>query len=212
MLKKFQTTIIPNSLNTDIFAPRDTNDFKQTLNIPVNARVILFVADSIEYKRKGLHLLLDAISSIQRQQDIVLLSVGRGRYSFPTSPNYIHIGQVNNERILSMIYSLADVFVLPSLQDNLPNTAMESLSCGTPIVGFNVGGVSDIVRDGQTGFLVPIGNVSCMKTAIEKIINNKILRKEISQQCRSIAVKEYGIHLQAKRYIELYRLLCKKNK
>ena len=144
------------------------------------------------------------------QQKVGLLSVGSGRISISNSFRHIHIGRVGDERILSMIYSLADVFVLPSLQDNLPNTVMESLACGTPVIGFNIGGVPDMVTDGETGFLVPAGDVTGMRGAIELMIGNAKLLEAMSRHCRALAVKEYDAHVQAKRYSDLYKLLINK--
>lgn len=66
----------------------------------------------------------------------------------------LHLGHVNSDRWFSLIYSTADVFVIPSLQDNLPNTVLESMACGTPVIGFAVGGISDMVRDRLTSLLV----------------------------------------------------------
>jgi glycosyltransferase involved in cell wall biosynthesis len=207
LMKRFTVTVIPNGLDTDLFAPRSTKELKETFGISEDNKIVLFIADSIENRRKGLQFLLEALSSINNPSKVTLLSVGGGNTNILTSFKHIQIGSVQDERLLSMIYSLADVFVIPSVQDNLPNTVIESISCGTPVVGFNVGGIPDMVKDGETGLLAKLGDVAGLKAGIEEIITNTILREAMSENCRKLAVTEYSQLVQAKRYISLYESL-----
>ena len=105
------------------------------------------------------------------------------------------------------VYGAADLFVCPSLQDNLPLTVVEAMSCGTPVVGFDVGGIPDMVRPDVTGSLVPPGNVAALGAAIAKLLEDDPLRREMSANCRRVAVEEYALEVQARRYVELYERL-----
>jgi glycosyltransferase involved in cell wall biosynthesis len=109
-----------------------------------------------------------------------------------------------------MIYSAADIFVLPALQDNFPNTALEALACGLPAVAFNIGGVPEIVRDGCTGVLVEPATPEALASAIEELVGHPERRKEMSANCRRVAVEEYALKIQARRYLELYESILSK--
>jgi glycosyltransferase involved in cell wall biosynthesis len=112
---------------------------------------------------------------------------------------------VFDDHLLSLIYSAADLFVTPSLEDNLPNVVMESIACGTPVVAFAAGGIPEMVRAGQTGEVAPLGDVRAMRTAVEYLLNEDGVRRGLSRTCREVAVSEYGLALQAERYVKLYR-------
>ena len=105
------------------------------------------------------------------------------------------------------MYSAADLFVIPSSQDNFPNTVIESLACGTPVVGFDTGGIRDMVRSGVTGLLVQKGNAPALKNAIMDLIRNPELLTRMSTNCRNIAENEYSLEIQAAKYLELYKQL-----
>ena len=106
-----------------------------------------------------------------------------------------------------MVYSAADLFVLPSLQDNLANTVLEAMACGVPVVSFNAGGTPDMVRPGLTGQLVPAFDVSALAAMIVQLLNTPGLLKTMSAHCRRVALDEYPLTLQAQRYAELYKTL-----
>lgn len=208
LFSRFDVSVIPYGLDLNFFAPRNSSDLRQAFDIPTNAQVILFLADSVQNKRKGFQFLLDAIDSLGVTSQLVFVSVGSGTFEMPVSVRHIHIGRVEDDRLLSMIYSLADVFVVPSIQDNLPNTVLESMACGTPVVGFDIGGIPDMVKNGQTGFVVPAGDVIGLKVAIEKVLGDTELRNSMSHQCRDVAVREYDLNEQASRYSNLYNQIC----
>lgn len=207
LLSRFPVTLIPNGVDLDEFAPRDRRLAREVLGIPHTAHVVMFVSDELANRRKGFSLLVDALSGMTQHQDFFLVSVGRGQSPMTARLPSLHIGHVNNDRWLSLIYSAADVFVIPSLQDNLPNTVLESMACGTPVIGFAVGGVADMVRDGQTGVLVTLRDVAGLRTAIGGLLGNPLLRASMSEQSRRIAVEEYSRDLQVRRYIDLYQSL-----
>src|SRR4030095_1988530 len=114
------------------------------------------------------------------------------------------VGYLGNERLRALVYSAADVFVIPSLYDNLPQTVLEATACGTPVVGFAVGGIPDMVRPGVTGWVVPPQDVGALRATIRALLQDPARRAEMAANCRRIAVEEYALEVQARRYIDLY--------
>jgi glycosyltransferase involved in cell wall biosynthesis len=106
-----------------------------------------------------------------------------------------------------MAYSAADVFVIPSLQEAFGQTVIESMACGTPIVGFASGGITDTVRPGVTGALAPTGDVPALRRAIADLLKDDAGRARMAEQCRRIALAEYALDVQAKQYEALYQSL-----
>ena len=98
------------------------------------SRVLLFAAHSVADRRKGLSLLLEALRGLSDIENLFLLSLGNDTPTVDSPVRHLHLSGITDDRLLALVYSAADVFVIPSLQDNLPNTVMESMSCGTPVV------------------------------------------------------------------------------
>ncbi|HZK80335.1 MAG TPA: glycosyltransferase, partial [Humisphaera sp.] len=197
---------IPYGLDTQEFSPRGKEICRQALGIPEQSRVILFVAQSSAMRRKGFELFQQALTKLP-PGNLLLLSVGGGESAMDGSIRRLHLGNVEHDRILSLAYGAADVFVIPSMQDNLPNTVLESMACGTPVVGFCVGGIPDMVRPGETGALAPAGNVDALATAIRTMLDDDEERRRMGENCRRVALEEYDAGAQARRYISLYTSL-----
>jgi glycosyltransferase involved in cell wall biosynthesis len=209
LLGRYPVTIIPNGLNTDEFAPRDRQAARDVLGIPQEAAVALFVAGAVTNRRKGLPLLFEALANVIGIPNMLLVSMGAGTSTMNDVVPHLHLGYIGNDRLRSMVYSAADVFVIPSLQESFGQTVIEAIACGTPVVGFAVGGIPDMVRPGITGLLVSTENVLELRDAISAILQNPVLRAEMSQNCRRIAVAEYSFEIQSRSYIELYRSLIR---
>jgi glycosyltransferase involved in cell wall biosynthesis len=204
ILGKFPVTTIPYGLDLDCFAPRDSQFARNVLGVFREANAVLCLADSLTKTRKGFGLLSDALLALKDVPNLFVISVGSGRFSFEANIPHLSLDFVENERFLSLIYSAADVFVVPSRQDNLPNTGLESLACGTPVVGFDVGGIPELIRPGITGILVPRGDTNKLCSAIKCLFENRSRRMEMAANCRRIAVEEYSLEVCARRYVELY--------
>lgn len=207
VFEKFETKIIPYGLNSDIFKPLNKTFCRELLNIPQDKTVLLFVADSISNKRKGFEYLQRAFEQINKN-DSILLSIGSKHSSLKQKNNYFELGRISDERLMSIVYSAADVFVIPSLMDNLPNTVLESIMCGTPVIGFPVGGIPDMVQDGENGYLTEEISVPALVKSIEKFLNNPNVFD--SEKIRENAVKKYDLSVQATAYINLYKRILMK--
>jgi len=210
LLGRFPVTIIPNGIDGEDFAPRDRHLARDVLGVPREAKVLLFTADVVTHRRKGFALLTEALEGLNEISNLILISIGWGKTVIDSGIHHLHLGYASNDRWLSLIYSAADLFVIPSLQDNLPNTVLESLACGTPVVGFAVGGIPDMVRPGLTGLLVPAGDSMALRDAIVRLLNDPASREHMAAECRRIAVEEYSYELQTKRYVALYESLLYK--
>lgn len=209
LLADVPVTIIPNGLDTAEYAPRDKASARDVLGIPQSARVVLFVAASLENRRKGFAQLAQALAGIQAEiPDIFLVAIGKGTPPIDPAIPHLVLGPLSQDRLLSMVYSAADLFVIPSLQDNQPSTVLESLACGTPVVGFAAGGIVEMVRPGQTGALAPVGDVAGLHAAMVELLANDEHRRRLGENCRRIALEEYAQEIQARRYAELYATIC----
>lgn len=207
LLNRFPIHIIPNGLDTTVFAPVPKQAARESLQINPSERVILFSAESLTDRRKGGAHLQAAITRLaETEQNITVLMVGQNgsTIDMPASVRTRTTGRIDDDRALARIYSAADVFVLPTLAENLPNVALESMACGTPPVIFDVGGCSDAVRHMETGYLARYADAEDLARGISLLLNDDELRDRLSRRSREVAVAEYGIELQAKRFLNLY--------
>lgn len=212
LLGSFPVTTIPYSLDTQTFAPRDRPDSRFSLDLPQDARVVLFLTDSIVTRRKGFALLAEALNGLKDVPGLLLVSIGNNPAVLENPPivesiPHRHFDFIHDDHLISTIYSAADLFVIPSLQENLPQTTLEAMSCGTPSVGFDVGGIPDLVRPGVTGELIPVGDVGALRDGIRSLLKDEEKLAQLSANCRRVVVEEYAHDVQAGRYAELYRSL-----
>jgi len=204
LLRAFSVSHIPNCVDTGVFSPRNRRSARQVLNIPQEARVVLFVAQLLHRRHKGFNLLSRALSGLRDVPNLFLVTVGRGEPVVADHVAHLHLDRLNDDALLALAYSAADVLAIPSLQDNLPNTVLEAMSCGVPVVGFDVGGIPELVRPGVTGLLAPAGDANALSAAIGQLLQDPAKRAEMGRNCRRIAVEEYAPEVQARRYRALY--------
>ena len=204
LLSQFPVTMIPNGVDLEEFAPRDRRFARELLGIPQTAQVIMFVSDSLTNRRKGFSSLTAALAGMTQGHNLFLLSVGRGDPPVTDPFPCLHMGVVGSDRWLSLIYSAADLFVIPSLHDNLPNTVMESMACGTPVVGFAVGGIPEMVRPGTTGELVPVGDSVALGQAITRLLNAPSLCRQMAAACRKMVIEEYSYEVVVRQHTALF--------
>jgi len=201
--ERFPVVHIPYGLDTGVFTPRDPSLLRAMFGIPADSCVIGFVADNIDDPRKGMKSLLEALHLLRKEyRSIHLVTVGHGDISV-VEITHTQLGPIKNDRLLSFFYSACDLFVCPSLQDNLPNTVLESLACGTPVVGYRIGGLPDMVQDRINGHMVEqVGNSAGLADAIEKVIGGGIRNPYETYGTTDFGFRE---KLQADKYVQLYR-------
>jgi len=210
LLNRFDLHWIPYGLDTDVFKPIPKHVARQALGLPLQVQIVLFGASSLNDRRKGAFYLRKALQELARSglnSNIMLLTVGSGSLNSddPKLPYPVHsLGMISNDHLLATCYSAADVYVLPTLADNLPIAVIESMACGTPVISFQVGGVSEIVRHMETGYLATYQDPADLAVGIQKLLNDPILCSKMGLLCRKIVEQEYSEKLQTDRYTRLY--------
>lgn len=204
----FRAEHVPYGLDTEIFKNRPKERIREIFGISESDFVIGFVADSVNDPRKGIHLLLEAISELaSRHKNIYLLAVGSGKFE-TLGVRCTSVGSVENDVLISHIYSACDVFVCPSTQDNLPNTVLEALACDVPVIGFKIGGLPDMVIPPHNGLLADIENG--LSNLAEKISDSMKLFGSDSKM-KNFDFPElghqYNLARQAKQYRKIYQVI-----
>ncbi len=214
MLGRFDVEVIPHGIDTDVFAPTTAATARAALRLPRDGPVVMFAASSVADRRKGGDLVLaaiDALAPTTRKALTVILMGGHGdTMSAPLADAGCQVadfGFVPSDRLKALLYSAADLFIFPTRADNSPLVALESLACATPVVSFDVGGVAEMVRPGETGLLAPPEDVGALAEAVNTVLEDDALRAKLGLGARSMAVDEFAEGLAARRHIELYARL-----
>jgi glycosyltransferase involved in cell wall biosynthesis len=212
MLSRVPIYEIPNGVDTDAYQPLDRQECRHILRIPKSKKVLMFAATALNAVNKGGDLLVRAIQLLPSslKAEVMLLMLGEGGETFQelVDVETVNLGYVNYDRLKSVAYSAADLFVLPSRGESLSLVLQESMACGTPMVAFRAGGMIDLVRPGLTGYLAKRDDPEDLSKVIVQLLENDTLRAYMGQQCRRIALEEYSLELHVNRHIELYRQLC----
>jgi glycosyltransferase involved in cell wall biosynthesis len=207
LLKRFHIVRIPYGVDIETFAPIPLQEARSALGICIETKVLLFVSDSLGNHRKGIDLLISSLSKIDSTQPLTLLAMGAmpsKDLRLPAHVKYHPLGFIGDEKVIAQAYSAADVFVITSRQDNLPNTILESLACGTPVVGFRIGGIPDLVLDGETGFCAEPEDIESLASAISSALQTG---RSLRSRCRELVAIEYSLQAQAINYLKLFRQL-----
>lgn len=211
LLGKRKVHLLPNGLDRSCFYPRSKNEARSRLQLPQGKKLVLFGANfATQDRNKGYLDFVRAIQQIESARranfEVVVFGSDRPSSLLPYKTHTHFLGYLREEEELALAYSACDVFVLPSRQDNLPNTVMESLACGTPCVAYDVGGVSDMIESGVTGFLVPPKQVDALAQRLEQLL---LMPESSQQELAANAVERirqgFDIRSQANRMHQLYR-------
>ena len=201
---------IPNAINTNLFKPRDKQAVRHKLGLPMDKQLLLFGSMKTTDKRKGIDYLVNACELLAKshpdfckQLGVVILGKESNLYEslfpFPIySMNY-----VNSEKELADIYNAVDLYVTPSLQDNLPNTIMEAMACGIPCVGFNVGGIPEMIDHLHNGYVADYKSAEDFANGIHWALSEGEY-ESLSQEAHRKVLTSYSESAVAKRYIEIY--------
>lgn len=203
LLSRFARRHIPTGIDTSVFRPGSQQDARQRLRLPLDKRIIFFAAAQINERRKGLHLLAEALRLLDNPP--LLLVAGNGTVARGIETRYL--GQVSDESVLADAYRAADVFAVPTLADVLTQTAPESIACGTPCVSFDRGGVTDVVRHMETGYTARFGDVTDLARGVATLLDDQKLLERLRRRCREVAEGEFPVELQVRRYVALYEEL-----
>ncbi|MDG5799336.1 glycosyltransferase family 4 protein [Marinilabiliaceae bacterium ANBcel2] len=211
LIKDHQIKAIPNPIDIDIYRSLDKNHARRELGLPLNKKLVLFGAANISDGRKGFDLLIRSLQLLKKRgsyNEAELLLFGKTPSGVQNRlPLNAHImGYISDKETLIKLFNAADIFALPSLEDNLPNTVMESLACGTPVVAFNTGGVPEMIDHKKSGYLARIADYYDFASGMEFLLSNS---EELNMHvnARDTILEKYSPAVVAQKYIDLYSSL-----
>lgn len=210
LLEDFPIVRIPNGLDLDTFFPHPKALVRKELGLDPDKQYLVFGANfATRDDNKGFSDFVEAVRILEAAKvefEVIVFGSDQPEQSLPYISKTHFFGFVKDEASLSRIYASGDCFVLPSKQDNLPNTVMESLASGTPCVGYDVGGVSDMIQPGKTGYLATPMDTEGLADGILKILNAETDRKlTFLRQSRELIEQEFGRDKQVADVSSLYQ-------
>ncbi|WP_233564671.1 glycosyltransferase family 4 protein [Methanohalophilus sp. RSK] len=199
--------VIPNGLDLQKYKPVDKEEARKALNLPQDKNLILFGAmNSTKDKRKGFQYLKSAINMLSEDLEFEAIVFGNSDSDDQLDIPVNYLGRIP-DNMLTSVYSAADMFVALSLQDNLPNTVMEALACGTPSVAFDIGGMSDMIVHKENGYLAKPFDTEDLAKGIEWVVESDQRKKSLSENARKHVEGNYELKNIAQRYGELYSII-----
>lgn len=208
LLCNYRIETIPNGLDLATYKPYGKAWVRSLLKLPQDKSLILFGAsDATSDRRKGFHLLAEALHHLSLMEwktlpEIVVFGASHGNLDCGFPVHYL--GILQDDLTLALAYSAADVFVAPSIQDNLPNTVLEAIACGTPAVAFAIGGMPDLIESGQTGYLAQPFDTEDLAKGIQWVLTTP---QPLGIQARQMAEQRFGLKRQAYAYQDLFESL-----
>lgn len=207
LFRNYKIDLIPNALSPSTYNKKDRESARALLRLPRNKTLILF-GSAYADKNKGMRYLVDAMKLLEKTLDVARIGlVLFGKYDRVVSVNkkitLHHLGCISDESKLAHVYSAADMCVVPSLQETFGQIALESMSCGTPVICFNVSALPEIVRDHVTGLTAKSVSASDLAKKIEHMILHPQERETMGRSARRMVENEYTLDIQAERYLRL---------
>ena len=210
LLKGQEVTNIPNPINTKLFRPLDKTEARKRLGLPEEGKLILFGSVKITDKRKGIdymiescRLLVEKHPELKEQWGVVVFGNQSQQLASMLPFKVYALDYVADENRITDIYNAVDIYVTPSLEENLPNTIMEAMACGTPCVGFNVGGIPEMIDHLHNGYVAEYRNAEDFANGISWVLDTEN-NAELGNMARRKAEDEYSENTIAQRYIEVY--------
>ncbi len=216
LLKNVRVEVIPHGLNLEKYKPIEQKIARNLLNLPQDKQLILFGASpgTTNNKRKGLHLLEPALKQLIQwgwQDKLELVIFGSSQPDSPLDLGFKthYLGEFRDDMSLALIYSCADVMVVPSTQEAFGQTASEALACGTPVVAFAATGLKDIIDHQLNGYLADPFEIEDLARGIRWILEDSDRHQKLCDHSRQKAKQEFSLELQARRYLCVYQEILK---
>jgi glycosyltransferase involved in cell wall biosynthesis len=217
LMRDFSVTTIPNPIDTEQFKPASLDArlaFRQRLGVPGHTPLLLFAAMNIADPRKGFQHLESALMLLKVQRpelEFQVVAIGKHEpEALKKIPYPIHaLGQIADPARMVEAYSCSDLFVTPALEENLPNTIMESMACGTPVVGFATGGIPEMIDHAVNGYVAPLRDELKLAESIAFLLSDRKQLVEMQVAARDKVLKTYSEGVVAGQFIALYEQLLK---
>lgn len=213
LLKDKRIEVIPNGVDLTIYQPHDRTIARHLLKLPLDRFIVLSGALNLQGDpRKGFELLQIALKQLAQtdwHDRLTLVTFGTSAQVNEQTLGISHraLGRLQDDLTLSLAYAAADVFVAPSLQDNLPNTVLEAIACGTPCVAFKIGGMPDLIAHEHNGFLANPFEPNHLAAGIIWVLEQAERWQKLAEAARKKAEQEFSLELQANRYKKLFQTL-----
>jgi glycosyltransferase involved in cell wall biosynthesis len=211
LLRGAPITVIPYGVDPEVFRPLPRLVARQLLSIPMDVTVLAFaVGGSLTRPGKGLPVVQHLTAQLSMRRNFLLVTWG-WLGSSGVLPNSRYLGFLDDEHAVTLAYNVADVVLVPSQAEAFGLVALEAQACGVPVVGFRVGGIAEIVRDGVTGLLAEDGDVDGLVERVERLLDDGELRARMGENARRVVLEEYTVELQARRYLDLCQTVGSKS-
>ena len=215
-LRHLPLSEIPYGVDTAVYRPRERAHSRDLLGLPQDRFVLLFSAQNLTNRRKGVDLLIHALRELPPDlaARTVLLTMGKrgAELAQGTGLPVRDLGYLADDHLKAIAYSAADLCLFPTRADVFGLVSIESQACGTPVVSFRVGGVPDHVRPGETGFLAEPEDALGFRDGIVLLLQNEAARHRMSETCRASTQQDFDISLEATRHSNLYELILSQGK
>ena len=217
LLSGKQIEAIPNPIDTRLFCPGSKTEARQKLGLPTDKKLIFFASQRADNVYKGMNCLIEACRTLVKEHlemkysAALIIAGGHAEeisslLPLPTYP----LGYISDTRRMADVYRAADAFVLPSLSENLPNTIMEAMACGTPCIAFRVGGIPEEIDHQINGYIAEYKNSADLAHGIHWILT-QANSEALNQAAVKKATQQYSQQVVAMRYIDIYNRLIGKN-
>lgn len=213
LLKHAPIQAIPNPIDTELFSPKDKALTRSKWGVDPSAKIILFGAANINDRRKGITYLVEALhelkASYPQHTPVEMVIFGKNNhFDVTTLPFPVYqLNMITSPIDMAEIYSMADVYITPSVEDNLPNTIMEAMACGTPCVAFNTGGIPDLIDHQQNGYLAEFRSAVDLAAGLNELLN--LPTNEFALAAREKVLREFNNEKVAGQYTSLYQSILR---
>jgi len=208
LLSNFNIRTIYNGIDIEIFKPaQDRIILRKKYKLPENKRIILLAVSNYKEKRKGLRYIIEVMKRVEKYSNYFF--VGLGTHKKMEYSNFQSLGYISSEKQLSEIYSLSDVLLYTSLAETMPLTVIEAMSCGLPVVAFDIPPLQELV-DKETGILVKLRDVVGLTEALKNVLANEEKRMMMGRFSRDKVVNNFNLVKTLSEYLNLYNLLLSK--
>jgi len=198
--------VIPNGISPRVFHPRDRDEARAKLGLPSDRLLVLVVAADLGYERKNVGVVVEAMRQLDSGSVCLIAVGGDSEQVAKAVPCGVSLGALADPTSLRQAYSAADVLVVPSLIDNLPNTVLEGLFCGTPVLGAEVGGIPEMVVSGKSGWLFDPLGPDDLAARLQWLTTMPAELTQTSAACAAWAGERFTAELQRDRYLRLFEI------
>ncbi len=207
LLTGFNIQTIHYGIDPEVYQVHDKASVRKLLGLPLDKTIILFASENVADPRKGFGLLCEAMRLMSERNDLQFVSFGRV-LDYSGFPQQIkHFGFIEDDSLMSLLYSAADLFFMPSLEEAFGLSCLEAMSCGTPVLAFKTGGIPDMIEDGVTGFFAVEKSSKALSQKINSLLTEKVNFQAMGKICRDKVLEKFLKAKNTLSYVDIYKSL-----